>query len=673
MKGRKVIGLAVLLILTIPATSSDNSNLTIDYTFEPVTMDSQCNQWIPEDTLMQEIPGEPLIPYRAASILVPQSATVKDVNVKGKTPLIQKGIEIPWGQPPCTFSSNPEKVGKNEEIYGSDSDYPGKLFEVINVESFRGFQILNVHLYPVQYNPKSGTVKFYETLTVEVKFGKGLKNKLYRGLKEDKSTVFSLVDNPEMVETYETLSVPTLSEEYIIITNDAMRCVFRKLADYKSCYVNGASVYTVDWIYAHSTGTDNQEKIRNFIKGKYILNRLKYVLLGGDTDVIPYRGFYVTTGGYTDYDMASDMYYAHLDGTFNDDSDSYWAEPGEVDWYPEIAVGRAPVETVAEAQDFVDKVMTYELASKPEGALLHQARVRPGNDPDSRCLAWNCDDWLPAGYPVDYLFEEDGTVSKGDWRTAWACNPVVVAHIGHGSATFYEINYENGGSVMWTNSDVGTLTNTFWPWHTTVACNTGNIETSNCLAEEYVKADCGAIACIHNDNYGWFSLSDACKYSGEFCEMEFRACWDDGYDKFGDLLNQARSYLVSSAMSNSTYRWCFYERNLVGDPESPCLSERILPKVTITSPLDGSRICTITDITVTTEGCINTVKFYLIYIVDNVVYGELLYTDDIPPFEFVWTPAGYTPGWYTIRADGIKAGKEVVDVDEITVRILSAV
>ncbi len=668
MKGREtVMGVAILLILTASATSSGSSDLSIDYTFELVTVD---NQWIIKDTQMREIPGEPLIPYRAARILLPQCATVKDVRVKHSTPIVQKGIEILWGQPPCTYSGvSPEKVGKNEKIYDSDDVYPEKLVDVISVESFRGFQVLTVHLYPVQYQPQSQTVTFYETLTVEVTFGKGLKHELYRGLAGDKGLVFNLVDNPETISTYETLSTPTLSEEYIIITNNTLKCIFQKLADYKSCYVNGASVYTVEWIYAHSTGVDNQEKIRNFIKNKYTLNGLQWVLLGGDVDVVPYRGFYVSTGGYTDYDMAADMYYAHLDGTFNDDSDSYWAEPGEVDWYAEVGVGRAPVETVGEAQDFVDKVVTYEIAAKPERALLHQARVRPGNDPDSRCLAWNCDDYVPLSYTIDYLFEESGTVTKSDWRNAWAANPAVVAHIGHGSATLYEINYEVGGSVSWTNSDVASLTNTFCPWHTTVACYTGNFETNDCLAEEYVKNDSGAIACIHNDNYGWFSYTDACKYSGEFCEMEFRACWNDGIERFGDLLNQARLYMAASAMSNSTYRWCYYERNVIGDPESPCLTQRILPKVTITSPVDGSRICSMVNITVTTEGCINTVKFYIIYIVDGVVYGGLLYTDNTPPFQCIWDTTAYTSGWFTIRAEGIKAGNEVMDIDEITVRV----
>ena len=576
MKSRVAILLVLTMVgLSIPAAFSTNDTFSVDYTFELGAGD--CDGFLVKDTQIQEIPGEPLIPYRAAQILLPQDAVVKDVKVKYDTPLIQSGFDLPWGQPPCTFSDAPVTVGRNEEVYSSMDWYPGEIFEVVSVESFRGFQILDMILYPLQYQPGSGTVKFYSKMTVTVQFSKDVKNRLYRGLAGDKTEVSAIVDNPEMIQVYEDKPNPMTTEEYIIITNNVLQSTFQTLAGWKGSYVNGTGVYTINWIMCHCDGRDTQEKIRNFIDYMYTDHGTKYVLLGGDTGVVPYRGFYASTGGYIDTDMAADMYYAHLDGTFNSDNDSYWAEPTDgVDWYPEVAVGRAPVDTTTEAQAFVNKVIAYEQMDKPERVCLHQSRVQSGNSPDSRCLAYNCDDYIPGGYTIDYLFEEDGTVTKTDWRNAWAAGPIAVAHIGHGNTTVYYINYEIGGTVSWYTSDVSSLTNTFFPWTTSVACIVGEFEdtASDCLAEYYVKDDCGAIGAIYNDNYGWFSTSNACMYSGEFCEMEFRACWSDGYEKLGEILNRSRYYLISSAQSSSTYRWCFYERNLMGDPETPCLTKR---------------------------------------------------------------------------------------------------
>jgi len=644
LKGiRTGILVAILLLgLSTQGVFSKNNSFAVEYKFDFAEVDGQ---WVIEDTFLQEIPGEPLIPYYPAQILLPQDTEVKHIQVKHSKPILEKGIEIPWGQPPCTFSDTPVTVGRNEKTYNSNKWYPKDTYEVVSTESFRGFQILNINLYPLQYKPKSQTVKFYPKLYVYVQVDKGAKNELYRGLKCDKEAVRAMVDNPEVTETYEEVTpvLPlgsTKTYEYIIITNSGLQSAFQPLADHKACYVNGTNIYTVSWIASEYSdkGEDNPERIRNFIKDMYRDYGTNYVLLGGDTGVVPYRGFYVSTCGYTDSDMAADMYYAHLDGNWNDDGDSRYGEPGEEDWYAEIAVGRAPVDNSTEAEAFVDKVISYELAYKPDQnqhkrVCFHQSRIQSGNSPDSRCLAWNCDDWIPSGYTIDYLFEENGTVTKTKWKDAWAAEPIVVVHIGHGNTSVYYINYEIGGTVSWYNSDVSSLTNIFFPWTTSVACICGQFEASDCLAEVYVKDDCGAIGAIYNDNYGWYSTLNACQYSGEFCEMEIRACWSDGYDKLGDLLNRSRYYMASSASSNSTYRWCYYERNLIGDPETPCLTTRFPRLINITSPMDGSDVYDTEDIIVWTKDYIDKVEFY--------IGGVLKYTDTVKPFEYSWDTTPY--------------------------------
>jgi hypothetical protein len=659
LRGKKtaITILAMAMSLSVPAVVSEDE-FSVDYVFEPIMIDSQ---WMIKDSMIREIPGEPLVLYYPASILLPQGTMVKDIKVKTSVPVVQTGFELPWGQPPCTFSDDPVMVGRNEEIYSSDNDYPNTLFDVVSIGSFRGFQILNVHLFPVQYKPKSKTVKFYETMTVEVRFGRGLKNKLYRGLQGDKEAVTSMVDNPDMVETYSERETPLLTEEYIIITSSTLKSTFQQLADWKANFVNRTGVYDTTYIYSLYPTGDNQTKIRNFIIDMYTNHGTMYVLLGGDVAAVPYRGFYVSTGGYNDTDMAADMYFAHLDGNWDTDGDGRYAEPGEEDWYAEIAVGRAPVDNTTEAEVFVDKVISYEQMDKPKRVMLHQSRVQSGNSPDARCLAYNCDDWIPGGYTIDYVFEEDGTVTKAKWRNAWATHHIANAHIGHGNTNVYYINYELGGTVSWYNSDVSSLTNTFFPWTTSVACITGQFEASDCLAEAYVKDDCGAIGAIYNDNYGWFSTLNACQYSGEFCEMEFRACFDDGLDKLGDLLNRSRHCIANSASSNSTYRWCYYERNLIGDPETPCLTKRYPPHpniVTITNPSDGATVSGIVTITTSTAGCIDTVEFYI----DSV----LTFTDTVAPFSWNWDTTQYSSGPHTILVKGYCAGV-FSDYDTITV------
>ena len=65
--------------------------------------------------------------------------------------------------------------------------------------------------------------------------------------------------------------------------------------------------------------------------------------------------------------IPSDLYFACLDGNWNADGDALWAEPqttttagDAADFAEEVYLGRAAVSTLAEANVFVNKVMTYE-------------------------------------------------------------------------------------------------------------------------------------------------------------------------------------------------------------------------------------------------------------------------------------------------------------------------
>ena len=178
-----------------------------------------------------------------------------------------------------------------------------------------------------------------------------------------------------------------------------------------------------------------------------------------------------------------------------------------------------------------------------------------------------------------------------------------------------------------------------------------------------MSPDNGAIAAIYNGNHGWFSTSNACMYSGEFCINEFRAFFSDGKEKLGEMLNQARSYMVSAAQSSTIYRWCFYELNLVGDPESPCLTKRgptPPDSVTITNPTSGSTVYGTVNITTSTTGSIDEVRFY--------IDDSLKYTDTTSPYSWNWDTTTYLEGDHIIRVEGYVSGIfKDIDIVPVTV------
>ena len=154
-------------------------------------------------------------------------------------------------------------------------------------------------------------------------------------------------------------------------------------------------------------------------------------------------------------------------------------------------------------------------------------------------------------------------------------------------------------------------------------------------------------------------------YSGKFLENQYRALFSDGKEHLGELLNQSKSYLVCSAMSNCVYRWCYYEINLIGDPETPLLTQRVYPpgdSLAILSPPDNAMVYGNWRITTRVTGdAINKVEFW--------INGVLKYTDTAYPYKYYWNTTSYPEDENaTIDVKGYN-GSTLIDSDSATVNV----
>ena len=182
---------------------------------------------------------------------------------------------------------------------------------------------------------------------------------------------------------------------YLIVTNNAMEAEFQRLADWKTLKGMPAVVKTIEWIdQNYWSGADQGETIRNFIREAYAKWGVEYVLLGGDTDVIPGRMAFTTF--YTGEFIPTDMYYGCLDGTWNADGDSLWGEAfssmdntgDDADMWAEVYIGRLPASTVEDAVVLVDKTIAYAAPAdtlyKEDflllGEVIFPSDFNPGDD-----------------------------------------------------------------------------------------------------------------------------------------------------------------------------------------------------------------------------------------------------------------------------------------------------
>ena len=130
---------------------------------------------------------------------------------------------------------------------------------------------------------------------------------------------------------------------YLIITRDSLRSYFEPLRIWKTRKGLAARTVSVETITYSYPGSDLAEKIRNCIKDFHSSSGTDWVLLGGDSQIVPERKAYVALSD-RPY-LPCDLYYSDLDGTWNDDGDLYWGEvyPDGIDMYADVYLGRAPV------------------------------------------------------------------------------------------------------------------------------------------------------------------------------------------------------------------------------------------------------------------------------------------------------------------------------------------
>ena len=163
----------------------------------------------------------------------------------------------------------------------------------------------------------------------------------------------------------------------VIVTDATLVPAFRRLADAHGRLGLTTRVRTLQAIRdAYPAGRDDAERIRLFLKDARADWGIDFALMGGDEPLIPMRRAYVDGLPHVLEPpvvlLPTDQYYACLDGDWNADGDDRWGElpnpvtgdPGDdADVIPELCVGRAPVTTRQQAQDFVNK--TLQTLSRP--------------------------------------------------------------------------------------------------------------------------------------------------------------------------------------------------------------------------------------------------------------------------------------------------------------------
>lgn len=603
--------------------------------------------------------GKPALPVRDLRLLVPAGLDVGGVEI---VPLATRRLAIPGELALAAPLVSSEGVEVREDRLPLDgAAWPAAWGEFGGVQTRRGFRVAGVRVFPLRaLRNDAGRWTELEVLErYEVRFlpaapaaRRPVTAERQRAVPGERARLerllAGLVDNPEALAGYARqdgqlvpepaggfapTATPSLSGSavrYLIITSEELAPSFQPLAEHKTGTGFPAIVKTLEWILAnYQHGADVQETVRMFLREAYERWGIEYVLLGGDTDVLPARYAYSTyypAGESTN--IPADIYFGCLDGDWNNDGDALFGEayqnytlPGdECDLAEEILVGRAPVSTPAAAANFVAKVIAYE--SQPTTAMfpsrmlfaaevlfdprwpeypisldgatfaeqIYNSYLTPCTDMTAARM-YEATQYWPGSVPLTRAALID-SLDAGHYG--------IVNQIGHGF--FFNMSVGDKNFMV---SDADALTN---------GDHTFLLYALNCASAAF-DYGCLMERFIQNDHGGSVASIGSARAAFPYTANEYQLNFFDGLmcggeHRLGDLIALSRAPMLPDTYINTVDRWTFLNYTLLGDPAlgiwtgAPRLATVAAPStlaagaqvvtVTVTSggqPVPGAVVC----------------------------------------------------------------------------------
>lgn len=312
-------------------------------------------------------PGAPAVPIFRRLLAAPRGAVV-EVGFGKAEPEVAEEIFLnlyPVREEPVDDKPDPsvfedKPFMQDARIYGSDTPYPLEVASLLYLGDARDLDYYLLEIAGGQYQPLSNRLILYKAMDISVRFRGGSGNFVTEGMLnpfESSTPVFTdaVLNNKSLLIHVEGILKPVLSgEELMILTHPNFNDAAIALRDWKRTKGIWTNVYQCG-TGSGITGRQTRDEIRTFIHDHYssVYIRPSYILLLGDAEFI--APFYVNSIG-------TDWPYAILGAV-------------GVDKIPDFAVGRIPVDTLAQANTVVNKIINYEKTPPISPAFYSRAAI----------------------------------------------------------------------------------------------------------------------------------------------------------------------------------------------------------------------------------------------------------------------------------------------------------
>lgn len=357
--------------------------------------------------------------------------------------------------------------------------------------------MVTIAVYPITYCDESSQLRINTTIDIVISYSlaSNLSNLPVRPiLKRTETSRYSgfalaqqIVMNPHQIQsnTAPLLLTPMSSDttsgyEYCVITNREFAPAFNRLISYKRQKGFNAGIVCIEDILANplfqdgdvvSGINDDAGKLRAYLMYAYQNCNTRYVLMGGKEQQAPYRRAYTSYNRLNpdqdNLNVPTDMYFCDLNGNWDVDHDGKYGEPKDdnVDFFCELGVGRLLCDSINEIENYIDKLIVYELnPGKGDFSYLQNAFVSysysMNNDPIFNYRLYDPDS-VQIESVITSVFPEYHKITQNSYTPTGAdvidkineIHPFYISLHGHG--------HPGGVQVADTKSSYTELTNIF--------------------------------------------------------------------------------------------------------------------------------------------------------------------------------------------------------------------
>ena len=552
-----------------------------------------------ETTMNSGVVGEASLPYQAVSLLLPQNTDAQSINVEYFDFVELEGTYnlLPQQAARPLSSTKPMVFDKNEDFYRSENMYPETTYSKVNTQYLNGCSFAFARFTPVRYVPATGKVSYAASVTVTIDVTASTSdrsNKLWM-TPEVEQRVERLAQNPETVKAYKTRGRSISGYELLVITPQQWVSHFNEYVEFYEARGLRTHVTALEEILANFEGRDDAEKVRAYISQEYENEGIMMVLLGGDSNVVPWRALYCNVYDEEIDNLPADMYFGCLDGTWDDDNNGLWGEPGEDDLLPEVAVGRMPFNNETQFNNMMHKTLEYQ-ANPVLGELRtvilgaeHLGDGYYGSTDLERLIGVSNDfDYTTVGIPTDYDFVKYYASPSMNWSGGSFRKLInntggqYIYHVGHANTTTVAgWEASNISDISFAQLDGVHHNYNFFHSH---GCICGDF-THGCILERMVTISTGFVAVTGNSRYGWYQPwgdGMAAHMNREFVD----AYYNDRIPYIGTAFVEMKIMTAPYVEWDQCMRWNDYDLNILGDVAvCPWLDEPFRPEVSYPSAL----------------------------------------------------------------------------------------